>query len=655
MKDVFKKYKVVWIALVFSLVVEILVCNYGFFRTLMVENKQEVEYTVTEKANQIKIDNIDQRVTSIRFYYQKPLSRYITYEVTIVTEDRNEPITLNTKTISPKDKQGIQLDTRSKCKSMEVTIAGEGISSLGKVQINQPIFRLNSLRVILLFLGAIIFLKIKEGSFGKVEYDKNSKSQKKWDIFILAILCMILTIYITAQIDPYKFILSPSEIGLSSAGGSIDCVSMQAEAFANGQVELLVSAPKELRELSNPYDISLRQEKKVNYLYDTAYYNGKYYNYFGVAPILTSILPFRLLTGNYLPLYVFNLLYMFIAIFALYALYRKLVHRYIRKVSRLNFLLGFFAILLASNFLVLIRGLKYDIVIASGIAFLLIALNLAISIKENTKARTLKLVLLGISTGLVVLSKPNLICYYLFIIYFFWNSIQGFEKKDRIKSIVTAMIPLVLFGILQMILNYLRFDNILEFGAKYQLTVDDMRNGMNITFGKIFEGFVLYLGKMPEINLLKFPFFSLSTKQDFFIMNEWCYEQPLIGLAYIPIFYIYFFAKEILKHPKEKELKHLIILCAITAAIAIIFTNCFGGIMEYYSIDFKLILAIGAVLLMLKAIEQKEGKKWINKAFHLVCIVTIVMMLPIGLFTHLPDWGKQPITVFFENMFEFWK
>jgi len=650
-----KKYKVVWIAILFSLIIEIFVCNYGFFRTLIVGNRQEeVEYSKTEKVNQIRIDSIDQRVTSINICYQKPLSRCMTYQVTIVTEDKHEPTILKKKVILPKDSQSIQLDTHSKCKSIEILIEGES-ATIQKIQLNQPIFHLNSLRVILMFLGVLIFLKIKDGSLLQKEYDANSKKQKWADILILAVICISLAGYVTVQVKPHKLILSPKEMETTVSQNHVDCISLQTEAFVNGQIELMVEPTKELKELSNPYDISLRQEKKVNYLYDTAYYQGKYYNYFGVAPILTSILPFRLLTGSYLPLYLFNMLYVSISIFALYALYRKLVHRYIHKVSRFNFLLGFFVIFLASSILILIRGMKYDIAVSSGIAFLLLALNLAISVQEKTKLRWLKLILLGLSTGLVVLSKPTFIIYYALIIFFFWNSTKELATKEKCRSIGMVMGPLVILAIFQMLLNVLRFGSILEFGAKYQLTVDDMRISMNITVGKILEGFAFYIGKMPDISPLRFPFLTLDTQRDWMAMNERCYQLPLIGLAYIPIFYVYLFAKEILKNSKEKELKYFIILCLILAVIAIIMTTCCGGIMEMYSVDFKLFLAIGAVLLMLKAIEQKENRKWINKVFHLIGFTTIMIMLPIGLFAHLQDWGKQSITVFLENTFEFWK
>lgn len=653
MKEVLKKYKVVWIAIVFSLLVEVFVCNYGFWRSLLGGNRQEdVVYTIEE--NKVKIENINQRVTSINFRYPKPVSQLVTYKVKVVTEDRVALTEMKTKTILPGNRHYVLLDTHADCKSMEIEIIGGGMG-LEKIQINQPIFYFNVFRVILLFLGALLLLKVKEGSVGQKEYDENSKKQKIWDICALTAICLLLGIYTTIQIRPVKFLLAPNEIGMSSAGGSIDCVTMQVEAFVNGQVALLVEPSEELKNLSNPYDISLREKEKVSALYDTAYHNGKYYNYFGVAPILTSILPFRLLTGKYLPLYIFNLIYISIAIFALYALYRKLIQRFVGKVSCLHFWLGLITILVASNLLILVRGLKYDIAVTSGIAFILLALNLAISIQKETKARALKLVLLGISTGLVVLSKPSFICYYLLILFFFWNSIQNLDKKEKLKSIIIPMVPLVLLAILQMTLNYLRFDNIFEFGAKYQLSLGDVRVDMRITFGKILEGFFLYLGKMPLINPLQFPFVSLMPNYDFWEMNEKCLTQPLIGLVYIPILFVYLFAKEILKNPKEKEFKHFIWLVLFLTVVLIILNTCYGGIIEEYTIDFKLMLAVGAVLLILKVMEQKQGKGWVKKAFYIVCLATILIMLPIGLFANCRDWGKQPISIFVENTFEFWK
>ena len=58
----------------------------------------------------------------------------------------------------------------------------------------------------------------------------------------------------------------------------------------------------------------------------------------------------------------------------LYLLYKKLVRKYIGKTSLFNFYLGYYAIFFGATVLTLLRGMKYDIVVTSGLMFLLISL-----------------------------------------------------------------------------------------------------------------------------------------------------------------------------------------------------------------------------------------------------------------------------------------
>ena len=57
-----------------------------------------------------------------------------------------------------------------------------------------------------------------------------------------------------------------------------------------------------LKSLSNPYDYRLRsmtlEPAGVSYLWDAAYYIGRYYVYFGIVPELLFFLPYYLATGN---------------------------------------------------------------------------------------------------------------------------------------------------------------------------------------------------------------------------------------------------------------------------------------------------------------------------------------------------------------------
>ena len=335
-------------------------------------------------------------------------------------------------------------------------------------------------------------------------------------------------------------------------------------------------------------------------------------------------------------------------------LYKKLVNKYIKKISLFNFYLGFYAIFFGTNFLTLFRGAKYDIVVSSGIMFLLISMNIAMSIYKNLKYKYIKLILLGITLSLVVLSKPNFIVYYLIVLYLLLDSMKKMTIKEKLIDSIFILVPLGGFAIFQMIFNYLRFDNIFEFGAKYQLTSFNMIYCMSFTFGKIFAGIVEYVFRIPSLNPLVFPFVFINTETSLVSINEVCYENRLIGLIAIPILWIYMFTKNILK--TNKNLSNFIRLILTVSLISIILNSCLGGICEAYSIDFKLMLCIGAIILLLKHIENKNQDKDANKVFLILCLATILILLPIGLTTErnfLIDL-RSSCTVFFKNIFEFW-
>lgn len=648
MKQIFKNNKTIIITILITLFIEIFICNYGYFRTLIQKNNN-IKPVYIYANNVILIPNINERITSIKINYKNKLKNTITYNLSYTAEENSNNIKLNTKSLLKFNKQYINFDTHSKCKNIKIDLftLNEKLE-IDSIILNHPNININIIRIIILFIIITFISKIKNKSIYQKEYNKNNKSQDNLFKLNLFIFISFIFIYILCQLPPGNIFIEKENINKE------DSILMQTEAIMNGQIHLMENPSKELLEMENPYDNIKRNNDNIDFLFDTAYYKGKYYNYFGIAPILTSILPFRIITGKYTHTYIFNLLYITISIFALYALYKKLINKYIKNISLFNFYLGFYTIIFASNIFTLLRGLKYDIVTTSGIAFLLLSINLAISIKNNNKYKYLKLISLGISTSLIVLSKPNFIIYYILILFFIIISIKNKNLKEKTKSISLILIPLSLFALFQMYLNYIRFDNIFEFGAKYQLTDFNMNSCMSITFGKIYAGLVEYLFKTPSINPLKFPFIFPNTDISFTSINETLYENRLIGLISIPILYIFLFKQNILNKSNNKELKKFINISIITSIISIILNTCFGGICEAYSIDFKLILAISAVILSLKFIEQNKNSN-INKLFLILCISTLIIMIPISLTTEYNLLiTPSNITIFFKNLFEFW-
>lgn len=642
------KIKTIIIAILISFFIEIFICNFPAFRTLFQE-KKNIDAKYELDGNSIVISDVNEKITSININYAEDLTDKITYKVTYEAEENSDIISLRDKVLLGNQKQYIHLDTHSKCKNIKIELFSETKIVLENVKLNCVNFNISIVRLFIVFLVSVFVLKVLKNDVYELEYKPDDKLHNYRFILNLIVLCCFLFLYVICQFSPKEFFIKPENIDKQ------DSILMQTEAFVNGSIALLEEVPDELKNMENPYD-HIKRDETTKYLYDVAYYDENYYNYFGVAPILTSILPFRLITGMYTHTYIFNIIYMFGIAISLSMLYKKLVDKYIKKISLFNFYLGFYAIFFGTNFLTLFRGAKYDIVVSSGIMFLLISMNLAMSIYKNPKYKYLKLILLGITTSLVVLSKPNLIIYYFVILYLLLDSMKELKIKEKMKDIIFIVLPLGGFAIFQMIFNYLRFDNILEFGAKYQLTSFNMIYCMSITFGKIFGGIVEYIFKLPSINPLVFPFVFINTDTSLVSMNEVCYENRLIGLIAIPILWGYIFSRNILETSKNKSLSNFIKIILVTSFISIILNSCLGGICEAYSIDFKLMLCIGAVILLLKNIENKNQDKDTNKMFLMLTITTILILLPIGLTTEnnfLVDL-RSSCTVFFKNIFEFW-
>ena len=51
------------------------------------------------------------------------------------------------------------------------------------------------------------------------------------------------------------------------------------DALQKGQTALDIEPSESLKALDNPYDYSERDANSVNFLWDRAYYKGKYYSY----------------------------------------------------------------------------------------------------------------------------------------------------------------------------------------------------------------------------------------------------------------------------------------------------------------------------------------------------------------------------------------
>ena len=136
---------------------------------------------------------------------------------------------------------------------------------------------------------------------------------------MIGVVCLVVGWFhvwtVRSSGDPWKF-------GLEQR----DYYNLLIDGWLDGQLHLKVEVPGALLELKDPYDPTLRPAGLG--LHDASFFNGRYYLYFGAAPVVTLMLPFRLWTGIDLPLAVAVLVFVYGAFLVSVSLLLSLRRRY---------------------------------------------------------------------------------------------------------------------------------------------------------------------------------------------------------------------------------------------------------------------------------------------------------------------------------------
>lgn len=668
------KIKIIITSIIIAISIELFICNAQELCALFADNKniepefsislykigysdlyKENENTIESGVSVINIENLNTEVYNLRIYYKENYNVPLKYTPSIkVYGHSNSSLNFDSKEmVASKNNTYINFRSEDIVESLELSILHTDYQTLEieKIVINSTKLNIKLLRIILLFITSMFILYIKDGKIYKTFFNPASRKQKYLYYGIILLFCLFLLIY-------YKDILFSSKNKIITQTPRSELMLLQTEAFLNGQLPLLNTPSDELLELSNPYDTSLRET--VDYMWDASYYNGNYYQYFSVLPIILFEIPIKLLTGYYLTTASINILLLILTIFLIAKLTKSLITRYINKISLFNLILAQQTAIIASNVILLSRGGLYEICELLGIINLICSILIIFSIEKDNKINNIKLILIGITSALLVISKPTYIVWYLLIIPMLFKVL--YEKNDKtinksiIKKIVIYAIPIIIIAGIQMWYNYARYDNIFEFGAKYNLTIYDMNILMSFSLPKLIKGFVIYLVKMPTINIVSFPFITITDLEEISTsLGAITFEYGNLGLFAIPIFYALFMKNKFINNinSKENELNNILNITIISTIIIIIINITFAGMCEQYAIQYKIILVIFSILILLKGLEIKKIS---NFVLLILCITSIVITLPISLNTlnRFLQGNVTNLIIYLENMFQFW-
>ena len=633
-----KKYSKLIKILIIALLIEIFIFNITSFRLLFgnYETKEWKEFDVMwhdedNSTTWIELKDINTKVGTIKVDYSDDIEGsgyFICYDD--ATSERYRDLT---------GKYYVQDSPRTKY--MPLYLSGEtdrlivqiesyiyDTESLEAIVVNENIpVEFNIIRFAVILLIMIVGYLLKNWNLLNKEF---SAKDYKQDLVLIVVL--IVFFIILGWINRYSLIDGESDIYTVSF----------LKAVVNKQFYLPEEPSEAFMQLEDPYDEIVRSsmlERGEDFVWDTAYYNGKQYVYFGILPLLLTFLPYYLVTRQYLSIGTVVFGFSVLIFVLLKELLIKVLERYFEGVSFKTVLYSF--IILASGSLIwYANGMSrtYELVIIVGLYFVLQGLYLIFTSMNEGVSKYKRLFLGSLCLALSVACRPTDVLATIIVVPYFLklliDSVKNFKNKksDLFKLILVVGIPYITVAGLLMWYNYVRFGNIFEFGARYQLTINNM-NEIGNRFSSIPVGLFINLFSVPNF-INKFPF--IAHHNNFVTYYGYYYIENMVGGVFIlaPICFMNFMVLKAFKKTDNKELKVLISTLLITATISAGLSAMMAGSNQRYLIDYAWMYILSGILIFMifyKNFKEEETKKLMQKILGVVAIATFLIGFASGI------------------------
>lgn len=311
------------------------------------------------------------------------------------------------------------------------------------------------------------------------------------------------------------------------------------DAFHSGRLDLAIDYDiAKLEAVSDPYDRSERNENDLHgTFWDRAFYNGKFYSYFGAAPVFTVYYPVWLLTSHIpSPLFASAILCVYCIVF-ISLLYGLFIKRFCRSVPALLAILGQCALIFGSSVIAIASEAQFYFMavlsgIASAAAFLFFLFKAYFS--DSFRNRLILLALAGVSCALIAASRPTLLLYCFIALIPAADIFKDKRETAKHKAayVLAVGLPVLCGAVLIMAYNYARFDDPFEFGFNYQLTVSKAQAN-TIKLAMLPSALYHYFIQQPGI-ISSFPYIEIR-KNALDSYTRYSYSGCTMGIFSYPL------------------------------------------------------------------------------------------------------------------------
>lgn len=647
--------KVLATALALSLLLEAFVFNFNYFASASydtidlkakIDLRQDSEdsFYMTEFRHELEFSNLNTEVHNVAVLFDTsqpaqivPLKIQFTDEAHLTYFDSTE-YTVGIPTVdvatSSRQTQYVNLNSTGLMSSLKISVEGDEVEYplyLDTVLINvQRPFEFRSDRFMAAF-GVLLLLYAfrPKSSMYRIKIKDHPLKSKAMVVSAIAIECVLAASFmffgsnlVGVATSFYNYgewdgtsIVNTFEVG----GDNAQQYAELAKSMAHGNLYLEEEPPDWLKEMDSPYDRGARDELQKetgeDYLFDVAYYDGRYYVYFGVVPVLIFYLPFYLLTGSSFPTAIGVLVAVLMFIVGCSALLDRFARYHFERVSVGLYLLMQIALLSGCGILYLLKfPTFYSLPLACGLAFSVWGLYFWMRGRASSShnRRCISFLLGSLCMALVAGCRPQLLLLSLLAFPIFWRHYiteRNIVKREGAYEFACLILPYIVIAAGIMWYNHARFGSLTDFGANYNLTVNDMtKRGWVI--GRFAPAFFAYFVQFPNVCGV-FPFLQPVDFATTY-MGQTIKEVTFGGIfACYPVLWVLLFAAPIIRlrsYQRETRTINGVIVVLLLSGLAIAMVDAqMAGILQRYYADFSFMFFAAVVLLVFIANENLHG------------------------------------------------
>lgn len=408
-----------------------------------------------------------------------------------------------------------------------------------------------------------------------------------WRSLAGTLLCLLLVNTWWSTAGRWNFASEVNDLALLNA---------QVEAFAHGQLSLLEQPDPKLLQLQNPYS---PEQNRGTRLLDAVLYGKKYYTYFGPAPLILIMLPWRLIFHHPISPALLAWILATGAGLSQALAVREAARRWFPQTSpflRVSLEIGYSVCGLLLG--LAISHETFDVPILAGACFSGLLIFFCTRIfARGSEVGNKTLACAALSAGLAAASRASLIPFATVLLL----GAIAYAGKTSTKplSLWRALLPFALCLLGLAAYNQARFGSPFDFGNKYTLVEVDWTKTAAFSASYAPLNAYFYLLSAPKL-ALHFPFFVASAPPPFapppgYLIS---YVDRVAGcVAFYPFFLFVFPAAALLAFRKTDAALKALLGALFGSAVFLGAVLCaFVGASMRYQAEFLLPLYLPAAI-----------------------------------------------------------